>query len=232
MEPYETSKLKDRNYKTPEIHKLNFNADRWDWSNRWPDFSINEIACRDYTLAINPYSMDALQLLRNTLRKPLIINSAYRSPEYNKQVGGAKNSQHMRGKAFDISMVNHDVELFMEIVENLIDPETNKPYFNGIGYYEKYNMVHIDTRDKKARWGKRWSNEGKYNHQYNIEVFENVGGSLSVVVDSIYNFKNQTDHTTLQDDRWGGVTVTKEVTYTGLPEQPSIIQRIYHKLLG
>ena len=34
--------------------------------------------------------------------KDIIIRSGYRSPKYNSQVGGAKNSQHLYGKAVDV----------------------------------------------------------------------------------------------------------------------------------
>lgn len=44
-----------------------------------------------------------LQPLRNAYGKPIIVNSGYRSPELNKAIGGAKNSQHMRGQAADIT---------------------------------------------------------------------------------------------------------------------------------
>lgn len=43
-----------------------------------------------------------LQPLRDAYGKPIIVTSGYRSPELNKAIGGAKNSQHMRGQAADI----------------------------------------------------------------------------------------------------------------------------------
>ena len=32
----------------------------------------------------------------------IIVSSGYRSESYNKQIGGAKNSQHVKGEAVDI----------------------------------------------------------------------------------------------------------------------------------
>ena len=43
-----------------------------------------------------------LQPLRDALGCPIIINSGYRCPQVNKQVGGVANSQHMSGCAADI----------------------------------------------------------------------------------------------------------------------------------
>ena len=80
---------------------------------RWPSFSPQEIACRgDAKLAVDEAAMDKLQALRDRLGVPLIVNSAYRSPEYNRRIGGATRSMHMQAKAFDISMANHDPAIF------------------------------------------------------------------------------------------------------------------------
>lgn len=40
--------------------------------------------------------------IREWYGKPLKVSSFYRSPALNKKVGGAKNSQHMKGEAIDI----------------------------------------------------------------------------------------------------------------------------------
>jgi hypothetical protein len=48
-------------------------------------------------------ALDKLQALRDRLGKPLIVRSAYRSPEHNRTVGGARASKHMDGTAFDIA---------------------------------------------------------------------------------------------------------------------------------
>lgn len=45
---------------------------------------------------------DTLNQVREKLGQPIIINSAYRTPQVNKQVGGAKRSLHMQGRAADI----------------------------------------------------------------------------------------------------------------------------------
>ncbi|WP_372521356.1 D-Ala-D-Ala carboxypeptidase family metallohydrolase [Pararhodobacter marinus] len=61
---------------------------------------------------MNTEAMDKLQALRDRLGKPLIVRSAYRSPEHNRAVGGAPGSKHMQGTAFDIAMSNHDPTAF------------------------------------------------------------------------------------------------------------------------
>jgi zinc D-Ala-D-Ala carboxypeptidase len=80
---------------------------------RWPNFSPAEIACRGTgQLKLHPEALDKLQALRDRLGKPLIVRSAYRSPEHNRAVGGAPRSKHMDGTAFDIAMSNHDPAAF------------------------------------------------------------------------------------------------------------------------
>lgn len=112
---------------------------------RWPNFSPQEIACKGTgRVKIDPASMDALQALRTRLGKPLIITSAYRSPEHNAAVGGAKNSQHLYGKAFDVVMTNHNPVTFEAVAKEC--------GFRGIGHYPGSNFMHIDTRVTPARW--------------------------------------------------------------------------------
>ena len=56
--------------------------------------------------------VDKLQALRDRVGKPLIVRSAYRSPEHNRAVGGAPASKHIQGTAFDLAMANHEPAAF------------------------------------------------------------------------------------------------------------------------
>ena len=49
-------------------------------------------------------AVNILQPLRATYGRPITVNSGYRSPALNKAVGGAGNSDHMYGRAADISV--------------------------------------------------------------------------------------------------------------------------------
>ena len=46
---------------------------------------------------------ECLDKVREMWGKPIGVNSGYRSAELNRAVGGAKNSQHLRGEAADIT---------------------------------------------------------------------------------------------------------------------------------
>ncbi|CAM3104034.1 Peptidase M15 [Paracoccus aminovorans] len=122
-------------------HWRNLPATAW----HWPNFSPAEIACRGTgKLLVNEDALNRLQELRVTLGKPLIVNSAYRSPEHNRNVGGAKASKHLEGTAFDISMANHDPAAFIAAAR--------KAGFKGIGTYPRSNFIHIDTGPARS-WG-------------------------------------------------------------------------------
>ena len=115
---------------------------------RWPNFSPAEIACRGTgKLLVDETALDALQALRTRLGRPLIIRSAYRSPEHNRAVGGAKASKHMEGIAFDIAMANHDPEAF-EAAARAIG-------FQGFGFYPRSGFIHIDLGPARS-WGERF----------------------------------------------------------------------------
>ena len=112
---------------------------------RWPSFSPEEIACRgDGAIRINAAALDKLQALRDRLGVPLIVHSAYRSPDYNRQIGGAKHSMHLQGAAFDISMANHEPDSF--------EAAARKVGFTGFGFYHRQNFMHVDI-GRARQWG-------------------------------------------------------------------------------
>jgi len=115
---------------------------------RWPNFSPAEIACRGTgQIKLHPEALDKLQTLRERLGKPLIVRSAYRSPEHNRAVGGAKASKHMDGTAFDIAMSNHDPMKFAEAARAV--------GFLGFGTYPRSGFMHIDLGPAR-QWGERF----------------------------------------------------------------------------
>ncbi len=109
---------------------------------RWPNFSPAEIGCRGTgKLLINDAALDKLQALRDRIGEPIIIRSAYRSPEHNRAVGGAKRSKHLLGEAFDIAMSNHDPGNFEQAAREV--------GFLGFGFYPRSDFMHIDLGPKR-----------------------------------------------------------------------------------
>jgi zinc D-Ala-D-Ala carboxypeptidase len=115
---------------------------------RWRNFSPAEIACRGTgKLLINEPALDKLQALRDQLGKPLILRSAYRSPEHNRAIEGAPKSKHMRGAAFDIEMANHDPVAF--------EAAAREVGFLGFGFYPRSGFIHVDLGPART-WGPRF----------------------------------------------------------------------------
>jgi uncharacterized protein YcbK (DUF882 family) len=89
-----------------------------------------------------------LQVLRDAIGKSISITSGYRSPQHNKKIGGAKDSQHVKGLAADIKVTGMTPKEVALVIEGLI--EQGKMKQGGIGIYPSW--VHYDVRGTKARW--------------------------------------------------------------------------------
>jgi uncharacterized protein YcbK (DUF882 family) len=118
------------------------------------NFKLKEFECNDGSkMPLEVYEnviklANQLQFLRDYTGRPITINSAYRSPEHNAKVGGSKTSQHLLGKAADITIQSlKPAEVFM-IIEELID--MGHMLQGGLGLYDTF--VHYDIRKSKARW--------------------------------------------------------------------------------
>ena len=110
------------------------------------NFKLSEFACPCCNrVMLHPKLLAKLVELRNILERPVYITSGYRCFEYNRKVGGVTNSYHCIGLAADIKVKDINLIELLEICEN-ID-------FNGIGFYEKKNFLHLDVRPtRRSRW--------------------------------------------------------------------------------
>lgn len=94
-------------------------------------------------------AINKLQLMRNLIGKPIIINSAARCPIHNTTVGGAPKSQHRATEsrpstAFDIALNGY-------ISKHDLITLAKQVGFKGLG--TKYNsFVHVDNRKFPAIW--------------------------------------------------------------------------------
>lgn len=118
------------------------------------NFSLEEFKCKDGSdipqkeLSNIIVLAKQLQVLRNKIGKSITINSAYRSPKHNAKIGGVKNSQHVKGKAADISVNGMSTKEVALVIEELI--KKGQMLEGGIGIYPTF--VHYDIRGTKARW--------------------------------------------------------------------------------
>lgn len=92
---------------------------------------------------------NVLQPLREYLGEPVIISSGFRSPMLNRAIGGAKNSDHMKGFAADI-VTDKLEEAFYFIKNNcmfrqLILEESNGKKWIHVSYNEADNKHEVLT---------------------------------------------------------------------------------------
>lgn len=93
--------------------------------------------------------IDQLEVIRAACgNKPIIITSGYRSRKHNTSVGGAKDSQHIHGRAADFKVKGMTPAKVFNVVEQLMD--SGQITAGGIGLYKSW--VHYDTRGKKVTW--------------------------------------------------------------------------------
>lgn len=106
------------------------------------NFKIKEFKCKDGSdeiLIDADFVINKLQKIRDHFGKPITINSAYRTASWNTKVGGAKNSYHMKGMAFDIKIAGvtpTDIAKYAEEIGVL-----------GIIVYPTF--THVDSRTNK-----------------------------------------------------------------------------------
>lgn len=82
-----------------------------------------------------------LEEVRKVLGKPIRINSAYRSPEVNKAVGGSATSQHCFGCAADIRVNDMTPD---QVVRAIIDAKL--PYDQVIREFDRWTHVSIPNK--------------------------------------------------------------------------------------
>ena len=118
------------------------------------NFYLHEFSCNDGTPVPEKFMDNVqelannLQILRDYLKQPIGINSGFRHPEYNKRIGGVKNSQHLTASAGDIVVGNMTPKQVARKIRMLIDYGVMEE--GGVGLYNSF--THYDIRGKKARW--------------------------------------------------------------------------------
>ena len=77
---------------------------------------------------------EVLDPVREKLGMPIVVNSGYRCEKHNKDVGGVRNSQHLRGEAADIHCQDNE-RLKQLIIENgKFDQLITYPSFLHVSY--------------------------------------------------------------------------------------------------
>lgn len=101
--------------------------------------------CKDGSGQVGNMDPNTLDLIWDIWKRlntevPFRLNSAYRSPAYNQKVGGAPNSNHMYGKATDLS---HPSFAPREVHA----AANSSPLIGGLGSYSSF--THVDVGNKR-----------------------------------------------------------------------------------
>ena len=106
------------------------------------NFNLSEFESDNNVVKVSTELVLGLQIMRNLIGRPIKVINGYRTPEHNKRVGGADNSQHLHGRAADITvegMSGKELAKFAEVAG-----------FNAIGIAK--TAIHVDDRPERVRW--------------------------------------------------------------------------------
>ena len=83
--------------------------------------------------------INLVQPVRNHIKLPMAVNSCLRGEELNERIGGAKNSQHVKGEAIDIEAMG---------MSNLELGDTIRAHFE----FDQLIYEFLEEDDPKAGW--------------------------------------------------------------------------------
>ena len=115
-----------------------------------PHFVLMEMASKDGSdkVLYSTELMAMLEKLRDYGGFTVHINSGYRSPSYNRRIGGASKSQHTLGTAADISVRKDGKTVSSKLICCLCQTLG----FKGIAYISE-SAVHVDMRESGSYRG-------------------------------------------------------------------------------
>lgn len=109
------------------------------------NFKVREFKCKDGSdvIFVSDELVKVLQQIRDHFGKAITINSAYRTPAYNKKIGGATYSQHLYGTAADIVVSGVSPAEVYKYADSILKA-------GGVGKYPTF--THVDVREVKSRF--------------------------------------------------------------------------------
>ncbi|MDO8632197.1 MAG: D-Ala-D-Ala carboxypeptidase family metallohydrolase [Phycisphaerales bacterium] len=119
--------------------------------------SWKELGCHDGT----PYPSEwrvtravplaiEFERIRAAVGQSIVVGSAYRTPAWNRKVGGAPRSRHMEGRALDLDPPKGwTLARFYAVIREVVGRPESMIY--GLGRYPRF--VHIDIRQMPPHGG-------------------------------------------------------------------------------
>ena len=128
-----------------------------------PHFTLGEMTTSNHKEVYNIPSHEAianlkrlcgwLEVLRERAGTPIRINSGYRSPQLNKKIGGAANSNHLTGCACDIRVSGMEQALRYAVILLDYADESKQEFDELLIERNRYGAiwVHFAVRPKENR---------------------------------------------------------------------------------
>ncbi len=89
---------------------------------------------------------NVLDPMREEYGKPVKVTSGYRDPAYNKRIGGATNSQHMKGQAADLQTGEGK-----EGNKRIFDIIKKQGHFDQLIDEKNYQWIHVSYNPQRQR---------------------------------------------------------------------------------
>ena len=124
--------------------QLNFKISELIHSDRAVEKNINNMPDINSLDCMLELIVNCLQPIRDLVKKPMIITSGYRCKEVNKLIGGAENSQHLKGQAVDFKIQGMKPAEIVSIIK-----ESGIEYDQLINEYDSW--VHVSYSKGKNR---------------------------------------------------------------------------------
>ena len=124
--------------------QLNFKISELIHSDRAVEKNINNMPDINSLDCMLELIVNCLQPIRDLIKKPMIITSGYRCKEVNKLIGGAENSQHLKGQAVDFKIQGMKPAEIVGIIK-----ESGIEYDQLINEYDSW--VHVSYLKGKNR---------------------------------------------------------------------------------
>lgn len=130
----------------------NFTYEELTKSNTASRLKINNSPDDKAKAKLKKLANDVLQPIREVYGKPIKVSSGYRCLKLNEKVGGAANSQHVKGEAADITSISDTVDenkVLFEVIKKLI--KDGKIAVGQLIDEYDYNWVHVSLPNEKHK---------------------------------------------------------------------------------
>lgn len=165
-------------------------------------FTLGEFQCHngDDTVKYDIQTVTAMEAARMFFGYPITVTSAYRPAGYNKKVGGATKSYHVKGMAVDHYAKSVSYSLLAKFYEVY--------GMKGIGCYYDDHFCHLDSRTFKFHW-KNQSSTKVSTHLTTVKS----GSTGQSVKDVQWLLRNKYGYKILVDGEYGAKTKTAVISY-------------------